>query len=402
MVGFNGITEHHQYIKFLMSRTSSMDRDHLDLDIRDYMSGRLPSREVSRLIDALKALPIRFPNRIYEDYGPHKAPEFPTEERKQTMLEKILKMYVMAMAGDVRSPLPHIVGPAGCGKSTAVEQAAQILGVNLHVINVSRISPLELEGAQMPNHDSSKLVQLTATWWSQLKDGDILLLDEFLRGFPEVYNGLLDILTSRKVGNFTLPKVFIMAASNSVTTYDQALEDRLLHLPVDDPRTSKTARAAITDDLIEHIGLYPAVAKSIEMAVLVENEVLPMFELLDQFKGAGNKVGSSRISGSSPMASVRKLIGQARLRMVESANLLAVIEHSNQLAIGDGKWQYVILMRDIPPANYVNEALKLRSNPKLTKLQATNLAMNDQILGMAKAQIETEQDEKEMDDELFA
>ena len=52
------------------------------------------------------------------------------------MLEDILKLYVMAMAGDVRSPIPHLFGPAGCGKSSSVEMAANILNVNLHIINV--------------------------------------------------------------------------------------------------------------------------------------------------------------------------------------------------------------------------------------------------------------------------
>ena len=142
------------------------------------------------------------------------------------MLKKLLKLYVTAMTGKVYSPVPHLFGPPGCGKSEVVKQAAQVLGVNLHIINVSRISPLELN-------------LLTATFWTQLKEGDILLFDEFLHGSPEVYNELLDIITSREVGGFKLPNVFILAASNSTAAYDKALEDRLLHLPVADPRSSR-------------------------------------------------------------------------------------------------------------------------------------------------------------------
>ena len=67
------------------------------------------------------------------------------------MLEKVLKLYTAAMLGDVRSPTPHLFGPPGSGKSSVVEQAAEMLGVTLHTINVSRISPLELEGVQMPD-----------------------------------------------------------------------------------------------------------------------------------------------------------------------------------------------------------------------------------------------------------
>lgn len=182
------------------------------------------------------------------------------------MLEDILKLYVMAMAGDVRSPIPHLFGPAGCGKSSSVEMAANILNVNLHIINVSRISPLELEGVQMPDKNHKELNLLTATYWSKLKEGDIVLLDEFLRGFPEVYNGLLDIMTSRQVGGFQLPKVFFIAASNSTVAYDAALSDRLLHLPVADPRVNKAEHNNIARMLVDNIGLLPEMAASMEMS----------------------------------------------------------------------------------------------------------------------------------------
>ena len=66
------------------------------------------------------------------------------------MLSTILRLYTASRVEEVRTPIVHLFGPPGCGKSTFVEQAAKMLGVNLHVINVSRISPLELEGVQMP------------------------------------------------------------------------------------------------------------------------------------------------------------------------------------------------------------------------------------------------------------
>jgi MoxR-like ATPase len=145
-----------------------------------------------------------------------------------------MKLYAMSMAYDVRSPMLHLVGPPGCGKSSVVEELAELLGVGLHTINVSRLSPLDVEGVQMPHTtgDVMALRMLPATYWTRMKEGDILLMDEFLRGFPEVYNALLDIFTSRKVGSLTLPKVFIIGASNTTVVYDQALEDRLIHIPV--------------------------------------------------------------------------------------------------------------------------------------------------------------------------
>jgi hypothetical protein len=313
------------------------------------------------------------------------------------MLEKIMRLYVMSMAYDVRSPMPHLVGPPGCGKSTYVEQLAELLNVELHVINVSRLSPLEIEGVQMPHGlgEDMALKMLPATFWTSLKEGDILLMDEFLRGFPEVYNGLLDIFTSRRVGAHRLPKVFIIGASNSTVSYDMALEDRLLHITVPDPRKSARERDHLADVLIEAIGLLPAMKGGQEMAHLLDAEVLPTYELLDSFKKKGKTVSKSGHEGKS----LRNLIGQVHLRMVTSSAMKSLIEVNNQMAMTQGKYQYVLLLNGGRNAeDYKRHALKLRGNPRLTKIQATNLEMNLQLLELAEAHNEEEPD---VEDDLF-
>lgn len=310
------------------------------------------------------------------------------------MLETVLKLYVMAMAGDVRSPTPHLFGPPGCGKSTIVEQAAKLLNVNLHVINVSRISPLELEGVQMPDKDHAQLNLLTATYWKQLKEGDIVLLDEFLRGFPEVYNGLLDIMTSRRVAGFELPKVFFIAASNSTVAYDKALEDRLLHLTVPDPRHNKTEAARIHKLIVESLGLLPSMLNSIEMGRLLDNEIKPTYELLDVLKGK-TAVSAASIKGTS----VRNLIGQAKLRHVTSSYLAELLDMNNARAVQEGKYQFVLLhqLRNIPP-KYQAAAPGLVGNPKLTPLQALNLQLNLQLMSLESARKEPTTND---DDDIF-
>lgn len=312
------------------------------------------------------------------------------------MLERILKLYVMAMAGDVRSPLPHLFGPPGCGKSTVVEEAADLLGVNLHTINVSRISPLELEGVQMPvthEADGMKLKLLHATFWTQLAEGDILLLDEFLRGFPEVYNGLLDILTSRRVGGFMLPKVFIIAASNSTVAYDKALEDRLLHIPVPDPRKGKVAKRHLAQLLVKEIGLHPDMRDSLEMQSLLDSEVLPMFEILDQLK---NKSSSSpSIKG----VSIRNLIGQAKLRDISSTPLKELLDMNNRKAITEGKYQFVVLADGKAPDQKYLSAMNKLPVDKLTPLQALNLQLNQQLVSLEAARKEKGTDEDDIFDD---
>jgi hypothetical protein len=304
------------------------------------------------------------------------------------------------MAIDVRSPLPHLFGPPGCGKSTAVEQAAKLIGCNLHVINVARLSPLDVEGVQMPHGegDAMRLRMLTATFWTQLQEGDIILLDEFLRGFPEVYNALLDILTSRRVGAFVLPKVFIIGASNSTVAYDKALEDRLLHLPVADPRSSKKAKKEQAKHLIDALGLLPEMVDSYEMQTLLDTEVLPMYEILDQVKGKTS--AGSALKGSS----IRNLIGQAQLREIQSPALAEVVSMNNTRAMQQSKAQYVLLTggkTKAVPAGYPAAAAKLQALPegKLTERQAMNLALNLQLIELESVRIEKEGSTD--DDDIF-
>jgi hypothetical protein len=305
----------------------------------------------------------------------------------QVLLEKVLKLYVAGMEQDVRSPTPHLFGPPGCGKSTVVEQAAHLLNVNLHTINVSRISPLELEGIQMPNKTNTELSMLTATFWTSLKEGDILLLDEFLRGFPEVYNGLLDILTSRRVGLFQLPKVFIIAASNSTVSYDVALEDRLLHIKVPDIRKDKSEAKQMRKRIVEYVGLYPDMASSPEMDALMTNEVMPMYSILD-------KIGTSRNSSANGEgSSIRKLIGQAQLREVMSSDLRVLIEANNRRAINEKKLQYLVLLSgsNVAPAT-LKELQEMVSILVLTDQQRRNIRVNIQLIEAEQIHKEREQE----------
>ena len=294
------------------------------------------------------------------------------------MLSTILRLYTAARAEGVRTPIVHLFGPPGCGKSTFVEQAAKMLGVNLHQINVSRISPLELEGVQMPTE--GKLELLLATYWNNLKDGDILFLDEFLRGFPEVYNGLLDILTSRTVGGHELPDVFIIAASNSTTAYDPALTDRLLHLYVPDPRTSKTEDMRIRSSIINALGLMPSMATSMSMDALMSEHILPMYKMLDAAKG--NNVGST---SSSQDMSPRNLIGQGQLRECTSGDLYALLESNNAAAMRQGKPQFVRIAyykNRITPVDptYVEKMVPLLSSDKLTPAQRIQAQVNINLI----------------------
>ena len=323
------------------------------------------------------------------------------------MLEMILKLYSMAMAVGVRSPVPHLFGPPGCGKSSVVEQAANLIGVQLHIINVSRLSPLEVEGVQMPHGSDEDMVlrMLPATFWTQLKKGDIILFDEFLRGFPEVYNALLDIFTSRRAGAFILPEVFIIAASNTTVAYDKALEDRLLHLPVPDPRASnkegKAAKKLLAQLVVDQLGLLPQMATSMEMQQMLDTEVLPMYKVLD------NLVAKSSAPATIEGRSIRNLIGQAQLRLVQCDSLAELVKMNNVLAMQQGKAQYVFFLSGkdaIAHPKYQARAEQIKDSDKLTPLQRQNLELNLELIeleAIRNEKMKETADDAEFDDDIF-
>ena len=302
-------------------------------------------------------------------------PPPPIEPEGHIVLEKILRLYTTAMVTGVTSPLPHLFGPPGAGKSYVCQQAADLIGVKLHTINLSRVSPLELEGVQMPTTgEDMKLRLLHATYWTQIQEGDIVLFDEFLRAFPEVHNGLLDILTAREVGGMKIPRAFFLGASNSVIAYDKALEDRLLHLPVTDPRNNKGERKRLSQLIVNQLGLHPEMEDSLELSELLTEEVLPMYEVMDHLK---KRNAPPSYDGSS----VRNLIGQAKLREVQSTKLREVLDVNNRRALNEGKLQFLFLLNGKhPPQGYEAKARKLLDNPRLSEVQRQNVRLNLELI----------------------
>ena len=198
---------------------------------------------------------------------------------------------------------------------------------------------------------------------------------------------MLDIFTSRRVGAHRLPKVFIVGASNSVVAYDSALEDRLLHLPVADPRKSKTEKLKLAQIMVDTLGLVPSMANDPDMIELLDQVVLPMYDILDSFTKKGVKAASHK-DGKS----IRNLIGQTQMRMVKTPLLKDMINRNNQVAMSTGKPQYVVLLDGKnPPGGYLPAAHKLAGNPRLTDVQALNLRMNLELAALAEAVEESEE-----------
>ena len=238
---------------------------------------------------------------------------------------------------------------------------------------------------------------LTATFWTQLKEGDLLLLDEFLRGFPEVYNGLLDILTSRRVGAYALPKVFIIAASNSTVAYDVALEDRLMHIKVPDIRTDKREFKEACKRLVAATGMLPEMATSQEVTDLMRAEVVPTYNILDRI---GHKGATS--VGSNEGKSLRNIIGQIRMREPQTPAVRQVIDTNLSRCLRETKHQYILLVDGNEVAEGalrdIHALLELKPGV-LTEQQLINVRLNIQ-LAEATAQLKAKRS-KEDDTDPF-
>jgi hypothetical protein len=170
-----------------------------------------------------------------------------------------------------------------------------------------------------------------------------------------------------------------------------------LHLPVPDPRKSKVAKRQLAEMFIEQIGLMPEMLDSYEMQTMLDTEVLPMYECLDSLKnGSSSPMG---VKGSS----LRKLIGQAKLRQVQSAAVKELIAMNNQRAMAAGKMQYVYLLdgkTSTVPNLYEPKAHQLRGNDRLTPVQAMNLELNFQLIEMEKIRQEKGIEEDDILDEI--
>lgn len=320
------------------------------------------------------------------------------------MFEKLLRMYLAYMHYDVRSPLPHLIGPPGVGKSTSIEKLAEILGVRLHILNVSRVSPLELEGVQMPHGTGEDMVLrlLHAPFWKDLKEGDIVHLEEFLRGFPEVYNGLLDILTSREVAGYKLPQVFIVGSSNTHITYDPALEDRLLHIPVADPRTNNAAYKELVQLLINEIGLMPVADRWNTMAEVMDRVVCPAYAVLDSLNP---DAALTPVAASENTKSLRNLIGQVKYREIVTPELNVLIETNNREALASGMIEYVILTDETDPnlPAYAVALEQYKAFPEdLGQVHLDHIEMNKKLiqLAQAKASLNAEESTEREEEEI--
>lgn len=115
--------------------------------------------------------------------------------------------------------VPCFIGAPGIGKTQGIHEFAREKGVNVVTFILSNTVPSEISGIRMPDKDTKKLEVFDDSRMASLKDGDILFFDEILEASPMLWSACLTLIQDRIMASGRkLPDVFIVAASNQVTS----------------------------------------------------------------------------------------------------------------------------------------------------------------------------------------
>lgn len=149
--------------------------------------------------------------------------------------------------GLVQSVTPFIWGKPGIGKSQAVKQLADSMGIDFIDLRLSQLESADLRGIPVPNEKEG-----ISKWYppeflpfkgiSRYEGSSgIILLDELNRARPDVLQAAFQLVLDRSVGmNKLLDTWYIIAAGNlgeedktDVVELDSALKNRFIHFHVD-------------------------------------------------------------------------------------------------------------------------------------------------------------------------
>lgn len=139
------------------------------------------------------------------------------EKNKNTMNNKNLMNEVLeGIYNDLglrQTVIPCFMSNPGLNKSSTIRQFARNKGVNLVPLVLSQRNPNEISGSLLPNGD--KMSYFDYDLLTDMKEGDILFVDEVLNANGMVLNACLTILMERElISGKKLPNIMIVAASN--------------------------------------------------------------------------------------------------------------------------------------------------------------------------------------------
>lgn len=215
------------------------------------------------------------------------------------------------------------VGPPGCGKSTAPVMAAQLLEVPCYTISLLATDPMEVRGYDTPGEDG-ELIARVASHWKDREPYSIVVFEELDKAYLQQLHSVIDLMTSRKVGDYELPPLHFIAVANSAEFASPAVLDRLLVTGVPDPRNNQREASKIRQRIVEYSGLHPDVLKSAEMDRLMDEEILPPYAVLDSLKT------KTRAASVKQGLSERRVIAMIKGRIATHPRVKALFDVNNQ------------------------------------------------------------------------
>lgn len=114
-----------------------------------------------------------------------------------------------------RTTVPLILTNPGYGKSQVIQEFAKEKGVNMYTMILSQLMPGDVAGITMPDIASRKMIICDSELLLNLKDGDILFIDECLTALKQTLDAFLNLLQDRSLpSGKKLADILIIAASN--------------------------------------------------------------------------------------------------------------------------------------------------------------------------------------------
>lgn len=115
--------------------------------------------------------------------------------------------------------VPCLMGFSGIGKTEGIESFARRHGRQVVHLIASQVLPTEVSGMTMPNQETHSMDVFDHSRISHMRDGDILFLDELLKGQQQVLSACLTMVQERRLMSGTpLPDVIIVAAANPLAS----------------------------------------------------------------------------------------------------------------------------------------------------------------------------------------
>jgi len=135
---------------------------------------------------------------------------------------------------DADKIVPYIVGQAGLGKTSIVQQACKETNRGLVMLSLAQLDPTELGGIRIPSEDRKSVNVTKPDWFVEVEkqnssselSGGVVFCDELAQAPISVLNTARQLINEGRVGQWHLPKGWhVLTAGNRLS--DKAGVNRL-------------------------------------------------------------------------------------------------------------------------------------------------------------------------------